>query len=766
MIPKFDEIMLPLLQYLNDGKEHSLKECSEAMCDFFNLTKEEREEMLPSGSMTVIRNRTGWAKMYLHRSGLVINDKRNSYSISKQGIELLSQNPQKIDRDTLMHYSSFVDFMNNPRNRAGENESDIVEEDTEPTMSREELYEAFQKEFPLESLKDMPLEKYTNLNRDDSFCYWVENKTKPLGSVKGGSSFKFGIYRYENKPNPKNIRLITDDKYAWYGQYNRHTAESAYMVVRDAIIDIASNARKGNYQGVENNHVFGDAFKWKIAFLYSNLSIIPIYRRDWLNIVATKMGMENAQDSTIADIQAYLMKAKGTEELFDYYDKLLAMCKNEEKQYWWLVANPNIWSLSSLKVGEIESYSLYNKKGNKRRVFKNFLEAKVNDAVIGYESMPTKNILCIMEIAKENDGKELYFRKTKDLQTPISRDFLEQIPELSQMEFFINPNGSFFKLTKEEYEIIMGIIHEKNPNVEQKNLPSIPDSIPSSSIQPYLREDFLNEVFIHEEEYDKLRYLLLSKKNVILQGAPGVGKTFVAKRLPYSIMSKKDESRIEMVQFHQNYTYEDFIMGYKPTENGGFAIKPGIFYQFCKKAADDKDRPYFFVIDEINRGNLSKIFGELLMLIESDYRDTSIKLAYRDEDFYVPSNLYIIGMMNTADRSLAMIDYALRRRFSFFEMHPGFISNGFKSYQEALNNDRFNKIINAVIQLNEVIAKDDSLGVGFCIGHSYFCNQKEFDDMWLSNVVEFDIIPMLREYWFDNEKKFREESEKLLNLLK
>ena len=131
----------------------------------------------------------------------------------------------------------------------------------------------------------------------------------------------------------------------------------------------------------------------------------------------------------------------------------------------------------------------------------------------------------------------------------------------------------------------------------------------------------------------------------------------------------KDKSRIEMVQFHQNYTYEDFIMGYKPTENGGFAIKPGIFYQFCKKAADDKDRPYFFIIDEINRGNLSKIFGELLMLIESDYRDTSIKLAYRDEDFYVPSNLYIIGMMNTADRSLAMIDYALRRRFSFFEMH-------------------------------------------------------------------------------------------------
>ena len=107
-----------------------------------------------------------------------------------------------------------------------------------------------------------------------------------------------------------------------------------------------------------------------------------------------------------------------------------------KKQYWWLIANPNIWSLSSLKVGEIVSYTLYNKKGNKRRVFKHFLEAKAGDAVIGYESMPTKNVLCLMEIAKENDGKELYFRKTIDLQSPISRDVLEQIPELSQMEYF------------------------------------------------------------------------------------------------------------------------------------------------------------------------------------------------------------------------------------------------------------------------------------------------------------------------------------------
>ena len=263
-----------------------------------------------------------------------------------------------------------------------------------------------------------------------------------------------------------------------------------------------------------------------------------------------------------------------------------------------------------------------------------------------------------------------------------------------------------------------------------------------------------------------LESLILSKKNLILQGAPGVGKTFAAKRLAYSIMGEMDDDRIELVQFHQNYTYEDFIMGYKPTKDGGFTIREGVFYRFCKRAEDDADRPYFFIIDEINRGNLSKIFGELLMLIEKDYRGTGARLAYRDEEFSVPKNVYIIGMMNTADRSLAMIDYALRRRFSFFEMRPAFLSEGFKHYQERLANEKFNQLIEAVVRLNDTIMKDDSLGSGFCIGHSYFCNQEKCDELWLSNVVEYDLLPMIREYWFDNDKKYKEESEKLMSILK
>lgn len=170
----------------------------------------------------------------------------------------------------------------------------------------------------------------------------------------------------------------------------------------------------------------------------------------------------------------------------------------------------------------------------------------------------------------------------------------------------------------------------------------------------YTRKDFLKDVYMSEEDYNRLTGVLCNKKNIILQGAPGVGKTYVAKRLAYSIMGVKDVERVKMVQFHQSYSYEDFIMGFRPTLSG-FELKKGAFYNFCKKAEIDSDNDYFFIIDEINRGNLSKIFGELFMLIEKDKRGSELQLLYSDEKFAVPKNVYIIGMMNTADRSLAKI---------------------------------------------------------------------------------------------------------------
>ena len=311
-----------------------------------------------------------------------------------------------------------------------------------------------------------------------------------------------------------------------------------------------------------------------------------------------------------------------------------------------------------------------------------------------------------------------------------------------------------------QYQDLVESLLEEFSDVRPPDQPEPPEK--------YGKEAFLNEVFIDDASYEALKGVLLQKKNVILQGAPGVGKTYMAKRLAYTVMGEKDESRIKLIQFHQSYSYEDFVMGYRPTESG-FKPHRGPFYSFCKEAEDDESRPYFFIIDEINRGNISKIFGEMFMLIESDKRgkQNSVTLTYENEKFSIPPNVYIIGMMNTADRSLAMIDYALRRRFSFFDVQPAFASAKFKDEMESIHSEKLKKLVNKVVELNEAIANDDSLGEGYRIGHSYFCNIPEGQVVQrLESIVEFDLIPLLKEYWFDNREEVNKWSAELRAAIK
>lgn len=279
--------------------------------------------------------------------------------------------------------------------------------------------------------------------------------------------------------------------------------------------------------------------------------------------------------------------------------------------------------------------------------------------------------------------------------------------------------------------------------------------------KPYTDAQFLQDVFVSKSDLTAMKGLLKRKKNLILQGAPGTGKTFAAKRLAYAMMGEEDDSRIGFVQFHQSYTYEDFVIGYRPNGEGGFDIQPGIFADFCARAVRDSGRSYFFIIDEINRANISKVFGELLMLIEADHRGDSIELSIDRRRLTVPENLFIIGMMNTADRGLALIDYALRRRFAFFDMKPALDAPGFLAMLQDTGNEKLGALVDAVREINKEIEKDPALGQGFCIGHSYFCMQQGVTDEDVHGIARFEIEPLIAEYWFDDQQKVRKLTDKL-----
>ncbi len=379
------------------------------------------------------------------------------------------------------------------------------------------------------------------------------------------------------------------------------------------------------------------------------------------------------------------------------------------------------------------------------------------------EKERTNDSLCLWQFANEvNIGDIIYAKKgikaivgrgvvTSDYIYDDNREDYKHIRKVNWInkgdwEFESNPYRKTLTCITDSSDYLKSL---QNLFIGKEEL----DTLPIKSIyEPYTKEDFLNEVYMDEDAYTTLANFLDKKLNIILQGAPGVGKTFVAKRLAYSLMGEKDDSRVAMVQFHQSYSYEDFIQGYRPSKDG-FDLVDGVFYKFCKQAESDLDRPYFFIIDEINRGNLSKILGELMMLIENDKRGERIKMLYSDEYFSVPNNVHIIGMMNTADRSLALMDYALRRRFAFFDFPPAFESQGFKNYLEEKNSPKLNKLITGVLSLNNAIKDDESLGEGFRIGHSYFCSDDDITDNWLKYVVEYEIIPLIKEYWFDEPSK-------------
>ncbi len=291
---------------------------------------------------------------------------------------------------------------------------------------------------------------------------------------------------------------------------------------------------------------------------------------------------------------------------------------------------------------------------------------------------------------------------------------------------------------------------------------------PSSSLSRYDARAIVEEgCFLPRAKIDAAIELLRRKKNLILQGPPGTGKTWLAKRLGYALIGRRDPERLMALQFQPTLSYEDFVRGWRPDGRGGLRLADGAFLEAVQAAQLEPTRPFVLVVEEINRGNPAQILGELLTLIEATKRgpEEALRLAYPrslDERVHVPENLHIVGTMNLADRSLALVDLALRRRFAFVTLEPE-LGESWRTWclARGMPAPLADDIAGRMAALNAAIAEDRALGPQFRVGHSFVTptgdafGSAEAWREWFHETVETEIAPLLGEYWFDDANKAR-----------
>lgn len=668
------------------------------------------------------------------------------------------------------------------------------------------LHENFINHFGIEHLKSLSgKELLTSLFYNDkgnklNLCYVLEmdkDMREIFGSIAGGAAYKFGLFFHKKTQSwtcgspAKPVKLTENEAIQKAEEIRNDLVEGAEIISSFGPLNSTADYEQ-LYKQLE--HISGINTVWRMKYYQMLFPILfaPFYGQDiqldvlhFLNqtpseIPFIRMGQIAlfSKKCNIPGIVFGHIWGRSTNHNNKSNDsETNTLSDKKHKLHYWMytVFDDTSWmecqqkEIMVLGMNDIGDYSQYDSKESLRQelisTYDNSTSRK-NQALMAWNFA---NKLAINDVifAKRNNtlvGKGIV---TGDYIFDDSRQEYKNIRTVKWLQIgeWEHPGKSVAKRLTD--------ITPYTDYIEKLITIFTPDELDDVDTQPevdypeYSSADFLSDVYMSEQDYETLVNVLKMKKNIILQGAPGVGKTFTAKRLAYSIIGSKNPDRVQMIQFHQSYSYEDFIEGYRPTENG-FTIKKGSFYKFCKLAEDDDENDYFFIIDEINRGNLSKIFGELFMLIEKDKRGIELQLLYSDENFSVPPNVYIIGMMNTADRSLAMLDYALRRRFSFFTMKPGFNTIGFQTYQDSLKSDAFKKLISCIKQLNSKIAADISLGEGFCIGHSYFCGltAKTATVQTLTSIIEYELIPLLKEYWFDEPEKIIDWSDRLRSTVK
>ena len=738
-----------------------------------------------------------------------------------------------------------------------------------------ELNKEFLQVFPIEKLKEMTLEQYTNLNRSDSFCYWLEFKTRILGSVGGSNSYKFGIYRYNQKPKD-NSNCLYDDKYTWWAFLGK-TASEAFENVKKAVVVAAESGRNGNLNDIEAiNNEIGPMIKWKIAFIYSNEKIIPYYSFDRLRVIGEKMGMTIAKNTTIADIQRFLIKERGDEDIHEYGRMLDEIWKEYEahSKLWMWNGDENTFLKTEIRCGSSAKGQLkFENYTNKKELSNDYQKAVGNDDVsipLMYwqflKEMKDGDIVVVFSTRKENGNQFHLLYGWGRIKSDVSFDYSNENPMSRKVEWYSSRPST-------------PIIDNKNKNALYIHKIEGDKTAYIMNLLKYSKGD---GIMIDSNNIDQYIQLLKSNKNLILTGAPGTGKTYMAKAI-----AKAMGAVSEFVQFHPSYDYTDFVEGLRPIQgvvgDVGFERKDGAFKEFCKRAAknledskksrqelteektfEDKyneviskiengeidgfqlktggktmevvkisdfnniilttpgtssdrtytvsfarmaklakaypdikslndisnlsesirdviggcnassywavlkevykqgnnntkanfvevqEKPFVFIIDEINRGEISKIFGELFFSIDPGYRGIAgrVKTQYQNlieegdafkDGFYVPENVYIIGTMNDIDRSVESMDFAMRRRFAWAEVTAE------ESMQMLSGIANENEVKKRMQNLNKAILKIRGLGEAYQIGAAYFKKITEyggdFQKLW-----DFHLKGLLFEY--------------------